>query len=69
MSEEEAITAAAAELALEEQKETDYQPPAVKSIDDILKTDEEDESLKKYKVCMFSQNCFVRLERLKHYYT
>jgi len=52
MSEEEAITAAAAELALEEQKETDYQPPAVKSIDDILKTDEEDESLKKYKAAL-----------------
>jgi len=52
MSEEEAIAAAAAELELEEGKEADYQPPPEKSIDDILKTDEEDESLKKYKAAL-----------------
>lgn len=37
---------------LEEEKDGDYQPPPEKSIDDMLKTDTEDESLQKYKAAL-----------------
>jgi len=33
----------------EEEAKVAYKPPAEKSIEDILKTDQEDESLRKYK--------------------